>query len=165
MAYYDIANLVSLIKTNLIRKIPCGYGTQWTIAVRIRHYASCRGALRSQVAPEVSVDLCRGLHYSKIWMSHKSNVIAFWMHLQNCRSFHEHQRMLLQSVRALCIAQEWPGSIWNFLEALVMSTRVSGRFDWGFQTDLDFGDGISPVVCRLWIRCIASILRWPHKWI
>jgi len=36
--------------------------------------------------------------------------------------------MLLQSPRALCKTPGGPGSIWNYLEALVRATRVSGRF-------------------------------------
>jgi len=44
--------------------------------------------------------------------------------------------MLLQSLRALCLAPGGPGSIWNYLGALVRSTGVSGRFVCGFRTDL-----------------------------
>jgi len=62
------------------------------------------------------------------------------MHLQNCRCFQEHLRMLLQSLRSLCFAPGGPGSIWNYLGALVRSTGVFGRFPCGFQTDLHFAD-------------------------
>jgi len=48
--------------------------------------------------------------------------------------------MLLQSLRALCKAPGGPGSIWKYLEALVMATGVSGRFACGFRTDLHFAD-------------------------
>ena len=48
--------------------------------------------------------------------------------------------MLLQSLRALCFAPGGPGSIWNYLGALVRFTRVSGRFACGFRTDLHFAD-------------------------
>jgi len=48
--------------------------------------------------------------------------------------------MHLQSLRALCLAAGGPGSIWNYLEALVRSARVSGRFACGFQTDLHFAN-------------------------
>jgi len=48
--------------------------------------------------------------------------------------------MLLQSVRALCLAPGGPGSIWNYLGAPVRSPEVSGRFACGFQTDLHFAD-------------------------
>jgi len=62
------------------------------------------------------------------------------MHLQNCRCFQEHLRMLLQSLRALCFAPGGPGSIWNYSGAPVRSTGVSGRFACGFRTDLHFAD-------------------------
>jgi hypothetical protein len=48
--------------------------------------------------------------------------------------------MLLQSLRALCFAPGGPGSIWNYLEAPVRSTGVSGSFECGFRTDLHFAD-------------------------
>jgi len=48
--------------------------------------------------------------------------------------------MLLQSLRVLCLAQGGPGSSWKYIAALVRSTTVSGRFVYGFQTDLHFGD-------------------------
>ena len=37
MPYYDVANLVTVTKTNLIHEMHCGYGTLRTTAVRIRH--------------------------------------------------------------------------------------------------------------------------------
>ena len=40
----------------------------------------------------------------KIQQSNKSNLIASWMHLHNCRCFQVHLRMLLQSLKALCWA-------------------------------------------------------------
>jgi len=66
MPYYDVVNLVTVTKPNLIHKMPCGYGTLGTIAVRIWHYISHRAAQRSQAALEVSADLRRGFSYSKI---------------------------------------------------------------------------------------------------
>jgi hypothetical protein len=48
--------------------------------------------------------------------------------------------MLLQSLRALCKAQGEAGSIWKNLEALVRATGVSGRFAYGFRTELHFAD-------------------------
>jgi hypothetical protein len=50
--------------------------------------------------------------------------------------------MLLRSLRALCKASGGAGSIWKYLEALVMATGVSGRFVCGFQTDLYFADEV-----------------------
>jgi len=48
--------------------------------------------------------------------------------------------MLLQSLRALCLAPEGSGSIWKYLVALVRSLRVSGRIACGLQTELHFAD-------------------------
>jgi hypothetical protein len=62
------------------------------------------------------------------------------MHLNKCRCFQTHLRMLLQSLTALCLAPGGPGSIWNNLGVLVRLTGVSGRFACGFRTDLHFAD-------------------------
>ena len=62
------------------------------------------------------------------------------MHLHNCRCFQKLLRMLLQSLRALCLAPGEPGSIWKNIEGLVRLTGVSGMFACGFQTDLHFAD-------------------------
>jgi len=48
--------------------------------------------------------------------------------------------MLLQSLSALCKAPGGAGSIWEYLEAVVRATRVSGRFVYGFRTELHFAD-------------------------
>jgi hypothetical protein len=49
--------------------------------------------------------------------------------------------MLLQHLRALCLASGGPGSIWNYLGAPVRLTGVSGRFACGFRTVLHFANG------------------------
>jgi hypothetical protein len=48
--------------------------------------------------------------------------------------------MLLQSLRALCKVPGRARSIWKYLEALVRATGVTGRFAYGFRTDLHFAD-------------------------
>jgi len=48
--------------------------------------------------------------------------------------------MLLQSLRALCLAPGGSGSVWKYLEALVTSPGVSGRIACGFRTELHFAD-------------------------
>jgi hypothetical protein len=53
--------------------------------------------------------------------------------------------MLLQSLRALCNAPGGAGSIWKYFEALVRAAGVSGRFAYGFQTDLHFADDVRVV--------------------
>ena len=97
-------------------------------------------------------DLCRGLSCSKIWLSYMSNLVASWLHLANCTCFPEHLRMLLQSLRALCLAPGGPGRIWNYLGAPVRSTGVSGMLACGFRTDLHFADGLA-LLSKLSILC------------
>jgi len=48
--------------------------------------------------------------------------------------------MLLQSLRVLCKAPGGAGSIWKYIEALVRAIGVSGRFTFGFRTNLHFAD-------------------------
>jgi len=48
--------------------------------------------------------------------------------------------MLLHSLKALCNAPGGAGSIWEYLEAVVRATRVSGRVAYGFRTELHFAD-------------------------
>jgi hypothetical protein len=43
--------------------------------------------------------------------------------------------MLLQSLRALCLATGGPGSIWKDSEAQLRTTGVSGGFAHDFETD------------------------------
>jgi hypothetical protein len=62
------------------------------------------------------------------------------MHLHHSRPFQEHVRMLLQSLRALCKPPGGAGSIWKYLEAVVRATGVSGRYAYGFRTELHFAD-------------------------
>jgi len=42
MPYYDVANLATVTKMNMIDEMFCGYGTLRTTAVRIRHQVSRR---------------------------------------------------------------------------------------------------------------------------
>jgi hypothetical protein len=130
MPYYDVANLVTLTKTNLIHEMNpknhCCENTALSLPQSCAEVSSCS----------------RSLSCSIIWLSYKSNLVASWMHLHNCRCFQEHLRMLFQSLRALCLAPGGPGSIWNHLGAPVRSTGVSGRFACGFRTDLHFADEV-----------------------
>jgi len=54
MPYYDVANLVTVTKTNMIDEMPCGYGTPRTTGVRIWHQVSHRGCAEVSAALEVS---------------------------------------------------------------------------------------------------------------
>jgi len=62
------------------------------------------------------------------------------MNLHHFRCFVEHVRMLLENQRALCKAPGGAGSICEYLEAVVRSTRVSSRLAYGFRTELHFAD-------------------------
>jgi len=48
--------------------------------------------------------------------------------------------MLMQSLRALCLAPGGSGSLWKYIEVLVRSPRVSGRIACGILTELHFAD-------------------------
>jgi len=80
MSSYDVANLVTVSKTNMTDKIPCGYGMLGTTDVRTGHPVSCRACaevlaalevfcgpvLRSQLLSKFSAGLCRRLSSCKI---------------------------------------------------------------------------------------------------
>jgi len=80
MPYYDVANLVTVAKTNMTDEMPCGCGTPRTTGVRIWHQVSrracaevsaalevsCRPVLWSQLLLKSPADLHRGLNSSKI---------------------------------------------------------------------------------------------------
>jgi len=163
MPYYDVSNLVNITKTNMIDKIPCAYWTLSTTAARIWHEFSCRAMQWSQLLSKSPADLHRCLSSSKTWLFYKSYLVASWMHLHNCRCFQEHLGMLLQSLRALCLAPGVFRSIWKRLRGLVRLTRVCGRFAWGFRTDLHYAD--EPI--SHWGTCCRGQMRisptriWP----
>ena len=54
MPYYDVANLVTVPKTNMIDEMPCGYGTLRTADVRIWHQVSRRACAEVSASLEVS---------------------------------------------------------------------------------------------------------------
>jgi len=128
MPYYEIANLVTVTKTNMINEMHSAGGTEWTTVVRIRHEVSCRAPQWSLSLLKSPTDLRRGLRCSILWQSYKSHLIAFWMYFHICSSFQEHLRILLQSLRAYSLAPGGPGGIWKYLEAQVRLTGESGRF-------------------------------------
>jgi len=144
----------------------CGYGTLGTTTVRIWHRVTRRAPQRSQLRLKSPAALCRALSSCKRWLFYKSNLVASWMHLHESRCSQEHPRILSQSLRALGLAAGGPGSIWKYLDALVRSTGVSGRFACGSWTDLHFADEdpslISMGVQSLyWRGCEAG--RWDHR--
>ena len=64
---------------------------------------------------------------SEIWLSHKSTLVASWLHLHTCRWLQEHLRMIFLCLRGRWLAPWGPGSIWNHLGSPARSTRGSGR--------------------------------------
>jgi len=142
MPYYDVANLVTKTKMNMINEMPCGCDTLWTTAVRIWHQVSRRACAEVSVAPEVSRRPGQRSQQLQNLTILTVNLVASWRHLHNCRCFRKHLRMLLQSLKAYCKAPGGAGSIRKYLEALVRATGVYGRLWCGFQTDLHFADVI-----------------------
>ena len=49
MAYYEVANHVTVTQTNMIDEMPCAYGTLRTTVLRIRHQVFHRAGQRSQL--------------------------------------------------------------------------------------------------------------------
>jgi len=74
MPHYDVLNLPTINKTNVIDSIPFGYGTLRTTAVRIQHLVSSRTAQRSQLLSKFPANLRWYLSYPIIWLSCKSNI-------------------------------------------------------------------------------------------
>jgi len=54
MPYYDVANLGTLTKTNMINEMPCGYRTLRTAGVTIWHQDFCRVCAEVPADSEVS---------------------------------------------------------------------------------------------------------------
>jgi len=138
MPYYDVTNLVTVTKTTVIDKMPCGYGTLRTTAVSIWHQVSRRVSQRSHLLSKSPASLCQSLSCLSISHSYKSNIGASWRHVHTCRSFQGHLRLLVHRLRALCLALAGPGRILKYWEALGRSSGMSGRFECGFLTDVHF---------------------------
>lgn len=51
-----------------------------------------------------ATDLCRGLVTSQSSLFYITNLVAFCIHDHNCRCFQKHLKVLVQSLRALCLA-------------------------------------------------------------
>jgi hypothetical protein len=72
--------------------------------------------------------------------------------------------MLLHSLRALCKAPGGAGSIWKYLEVLPGATGVSGRFGYGFRTELHFANVKLYYFTDTYILCsifLHRILQFP----
>jgi len=172
MPYYVVANLVTVTKTNMIDEMPCGYGTLRTTSVRIRHQVSFRACTEVSAALEVSrrpAQRSQHLQYLTILIV---NLVASWMCLHHYRHFQDHVIILLQSPRALCNAPGGAERMWKYLEALVRATGVSGRFAYGFWTELHFADvkctvnlhWVGVIIIELWIH-LPPVLWGTRRWI
>ena len=102
--------------------------------------------------PDISLELTTTRASRRATLTQQSPTNSTEPHLNMTRAVH---LQLLQSLRALCLAPGWPGSIWKYLEALVRSTGVSGRVACGFLTDIHFPD-VSLQPCRIVQRLNSS---------
>jgi hypothetical protein len=134
----DVANLVTVTKTNIIRwhslwlsENCCHQNTAqclvpWCAAVLAAVDVSPIAAQRSQLLSKSPTDLRRGHRSCKIWLSYESNLIASWMHRHNSRYFQQHLRIVMQSLRAQSLAPGESGCVYKYSNALVRMPGVSG---------------------------------------
>jgi hypothetical protein len=127
MAYYDVANLVTVTKTNIIDEISCGYGTLRTPGVRIWHQVSLRGCAEVSAALEVSRRpglRSQQLLNMSILFGKSSTIQNVPPPVQVLSGAPENalaaSECTLQSCRGA-------GSNWKYLEGLVRATGASGR--------------------------------------
>jgi len=64
MSYYDVANLVTFTKMNIIDEMRCAYRTFWTTNERILQPVPCWAVQGSQLRLMSPTDLCHGFHCS-----------------------------------------------------------------------------------------------------
>jgi hypothetical protein len=55
MLYYDVANLMTVIKMNMIDEMFCHYGTPRTTTIGIQHQVSHRAAQRTQLLYNLTI--------------------------------------------------------------------------------------------------------------
>jgi len=138
MPYYDAAKLVTITKTNMIDKMPCGCGTLWTTAVRIRHHVTRRPAKLSQQPQNLTI----------LYVKYQS-ILNAPPYLQVPSGAPENA---LAESESTFLSSRGPGSIWQYLKALVRSTGVSWRFACSFRTNLHFVDVYYTSAGIYWIR-------------
>jgi len=153
----------------------CDYGTLLTAAEKIQHQV---WSLRQNWAQVSSLPLevsCSPVPKISIALQVSCRCVQRSQHLQNLTilEVNNHSIMnvprLLQVVfgapeKALAASESTllsslggPGSIWNYLGALVRSTRVSGRLVCGFWTVLHFAYGGN---VRRWLYLSAFKENW-----
>jgi len=141
MPYYDVANLVTVIKTNMIDEMPCGCETLRTTGERIQHKVACRARTEVSAAFEVS---CRPAQRSQLLQNlailivKSRSILNASSSLQVLSAAHENTLAESQSTFQ---SSRGAGSIWKYLEAPARGTGVSGRFGSVFRTELHFANG------------------------
>jgi len=88
-------------------------------------------------------------HLLKNRPTYKRHLVASWAHLHNRQCSQEPLRLLLRSMRILCLSQGIPGSTWTEVGAQVMSTGVFGLFRCRFWPTRHFPheeDSVAPSV-------------------
>jgi len=73
--------------------------------------------------------------------------------------------MCLHSRRAPCTTPGGHGRLWKYIEALVMTTGVTGRFACGFQSDLHFADVLLYLPTLIVIPCSVILTQLYHTYI
>ena len=126
MPYYDVANLVTVRKTDMMDVMPCAYGTQRTTGVRIRQQVSRRPEQRSPQLQRLTILIVN----SRSILNAPPSLQVLSGARENALAQSE---IILQSSRG-------SGSLWNHLEGLASATGVSERFAYGFRPELHFAD-------------------------
>jgi len=178
MPYCTVENLATVSKTNTIRqnaiwlcKNHCCENTAPSLgqhcaviwaAPKLLHSA----ILRLQLLLKSPADLWRDLIGSEILLSYASNLVAFWMHFHNYRSFVEHLRMLMQSLRGHSSS---PGRSWKikkYFEVLMRSPGVSWTIACSFWTNWHFADilyslnlshSFCPLYSKMYTQCSPQL--------
>jgi hypothetical protein len=145
MPYYDVANLVTVTKTNMIDEMPCGYGTLRTTGVRIRHQVSRRPAQRSPQLQNLTILIVK----SRSILNAPPSLQVLSGAWENALAQSE---SILQSSRGG----------WEHLE-VHRSTgegyRSVERFAYGFRTELHFADVLSVCVRGSPLAVIMGLAR------
>jgi hypothetical protein len=101
MPYYDVANLVTVTKTNMIDKMPCGYGTLRTTGVKIRNQVSHRPAQRSPQLQNLTILIVKSRSILNALLSlqvlskvHENALVQSESILQSFRGGWEHLEVL-----------------------------------------------------------------------
>jgi len=117
MPYYDVANLVTVAKTNMIKEMSCGYGTVTTTGVGIPNQVSRRPVQRSSQLQYLTIPIVKShsilnaTPLLQVLSGARENLLAqsesslpssrgSWEHLQVLRSSGEEYRSV------------WPVCVW-----------------------------------------------------